>query len=184
MTAILTRRSRQTLSGPAPSDEEFCYLLSGAAAAPDHGGLRPWRWILLRDRDRETLGACLAGEVVPERQEQVARKLLRAPLVAVLVFSPNVDHKVPEWEQLAAASSMMYAMQLLLHARDYGSIWRSGRLCESTAARELLGLAHTERLLGSLDIGTPDQSERLTRRARADVSDWVSTFSAAAAAVY
>lgn len=131
MTAMMTRHSRQTLSGPAPSDAESCYVLSGAAAAPDHGGLRPWRWILPRDGDRETLGACLAGEVVPERREQHARKLLRAPLVAALVFSPNVDHKVPEWEQLAAASSMTYAMQLLLHARAYGSIWRSGRLFDS-----------------------------------------------------
>lgn len=180
MTAILTRRSRQSLREPAPSGAEFCYLLSGAAEAPDHGRLWPWRWILLREGDRETFGASLAGEVAPERQEQVAHKFLRAPLVAALVFSPNVSHKVQEWEQLAAASSMMYAMQLLLHARGYGSTWHTGRLCESTDARELLGLATTERLLGSLDVGTPDRSERPARRARADASERVSTFRATA----
>lgn len=183
MTAILTRRSRQTLSEPAPSDAEFRYLLSGAATAPDHGSLRPWRWVLLRDTDRQSLGSCLAGEAPPDRQQQITRKLMRAPLVAALVFTPTEGHKVPEWEQLAAASSMMYAMQLLLHARSYGSIWRTGRLCESSAARELLGLAPAERLLGSLDIGTPDRSKPLSRRLREDVAHRVTTFEVATPAV-
>ncbi|MFC8224063.1 nitroreductase family protein [Streptomyces sp. NPDC057362] len=176
MTAVLTRRSKHILHEPAPCDAEFTYLLNGAAAAPDHGSLRPWRWILLRGKDREALGTCLAAEAPPEQQERIARNMLRAPLKAGLVFSPTLGHKVPEWEQLAAASSMAYGLMLLLHSRGYGSIWRTGQLCRSDAAHDLLGLAPAERLLGCLDIGTPDEAEPPDRRQARKVADRVSTF--------
>ncbi|MEU1804051.1 nitroreductase family protein [Streptomyces sp. NPDC019937] len=173
MTAILTRRSIHTLSGPAPSDQEFAYLLRGAAAAPDHGRLRPWRWILLRDADLEAVGACLAAEAEPEERATVERKFMRAPLKAVLVFSPAAEHRVPEWEQLASASNVAYGLMLLLHARGFGSIWRTGRLCQSPSVRSLLGVRPDEQLLGSLDIGTPGISVQPARRSHEDVTDRV-----------
>ncbi|MEV6569250.1 nitroreductase family protein [Streptomyces kronopolitis] len=178
MTAILTRRSSHRLDEPAPADEEFTYLLGGAATAPDHGGLRPWRWVLLRGDGREALGDCLAAEVPPHQQDRVRRKMLRSPLKAVLVFVPRLDHRVQEWEQLAGTSSMVYAMMMLLHARGYGSIWRTGALCDSAGVHALLGLSPAERVLGSLDIGTPDAQARLARRPREDVSAKVSAFDA------
>src|ERR1044072_1729118 len=126
MTAILTRRSIHSLSGPAPSDREFAYLLKGAAAAPDHGRLRPWRWILLRDADLEAVGACLASAAEPEERTLVEKKFMRAPLKAVLVFSPMAEHRVPEWEQLASARNVAYGLMLLLHARGVGNLLRTG----------------------------------------------------------
>ncbi|WP_406430413.1 nitroreductase family protein [Streptomyces sp. NBC_00631] len=178
MTTLLTRRSEQHLAEPAPGDAEFTYLLQGAVTSPDHGKLRPWRWVLLRDGDREVLGSCLAAETDDLPAERVKAKLLRAPLVAALVFSPRQGHRIPEWEQLAAASCMAHALMLLLHSRGYGSIWRTGRLAQSTAAARLLGLAPHERLLGSLDIGTSLGSARPARRALEDVTDRVARFEA------
>ncbi|MDO0929512.1 nitroreductase family protein [Streptomyces sp. TG1A-8] len=173
MTAVLTRRSIHTLRDPAPSDREFTYLLKCAAAAPDHGRLRPWRWVLLRDAELEALGARLAADAEPGERARVAQGARRAPLKAVLIFCPLTDHKVPEWEQLAAASSVAYGLMLLLHARGFGSMWRTGRLCRSPAARDLLGVGPAERLLGALDIGTSDSSERPVRRSVGDVADRV-----------
>ncbi|MCQ4043313.1 nitroreductase [Streptantibioticus rubrisoli] len=182
MTAILTRRSEQVLREPAPGDAEFTYLLQGASTAPDHGRLRPWRWVLLRGEDRDTLGTCLAAEAAAQADdipgETLREKCRRAPLVAALVFTPCPEHKVPEWEQLAATSCMVHALMLLLHARNYGSIWRTGRLSSSPAARRLLGLADPERLLGSLDIGTPEATALHSRRPLGDVAHHVTRFSA------
>jgi nitroreductase len=81
-TAILTRRSEHRLTDPAPSAEEFAELLAIAATAPDHGQLRPWRWILLRGAEREALGACFAAEAAANRSAEAAGKPLRAPLLA------------------------------------------------------------------------------------------------------
>ncbi|AJT70096.1 nitroreductase family protein [Streptomyces chattanoogensis] len=177
-TAMLTRRSEQLLLDPAPDDNEFTYLLKVAAAAPDHGRLRPWRWVLVRGDDRDALGACFAEEAQEGRQAQVTSKVQRAPLLASLVFSPVQGHKVPEWEQLAATSGMAHALMLLLHARGFGSIWRTGTLVHSPRARRLLDLADGEDLLGWLYIGTPVPDAARKRRELCDVSGRLTTLSA------
>nr|WP_306432928.1 nitroreductase [Streptomyces harenosi] len=176
MTAVLTRRSEHQLTEPAPCDQEFHYLLRAAATAPDHGRLQPWRWILLRGAARHALADCLAEEARGTGRDRIAAKVLRAPLLATLVFAPRLGHRVPEWEQLAATSAMAHAMMLLLHGRGFGSIWRTGALADSAQARRLLGLRDGERLLGWLFIGTPVRTGAPRRRPPQDVTGRVTTF--------
>lgn len=164
MTAVLSRRSETHLVEPAPSDQEFAYLLRAAADAPGHDGLRPWRLILVRDEGRAALG-----------------ETGTAPLLAALVFQPvsddvGPDGPVPEWEQLAATSAMASSLTLLLHARGFGSVWRAGRFTESARIRRVLGLRREERLLGWLCIGTAPRSSASRRRVPEDVTDRISLF--------
>ncbi|MEU9607612.1 nitroreductase [Streptomyces sp. NPDC048057] len=177
MTAILTRRSEDLLAEPAPADDEFVYLLRGAATAPDRGDHRaapkPWRWILLRGEGHAALARCLGPGDVGEPAGAVPPQ---APLIAALVFAPQPGDRAPQWEQLAAATTVSHSLTLLLHARGYGSVWYAGRLAVSAAARALLALAPTERLLGGLWIGTPDPNRRHLRRPLEDVAQQVSVF--------
>ncbi|MGX1855151.1 nitroreductase family protein [Streptomyces sp. NPDC055299] len=176
MTAIATRRSEKILTEPAPNDEEFHYLLRGAATAPDRGRLRPWRWILVRGEAR----AALARALIPRGSRAVekdSRSLPEPPLRALLAFAPLPERKIPEWEQLAASCSMAHALMMLLHARGYGSMWRTGRLCTSPGVRGLLRMSDGERLLGSLDIGTSSEGSR-QRRPLPDIADRASVFEA------
>ncbi|ROO84743.1 nitroreductase [Actinocorallia herbida] len=175
-TAIATRRSVHRLIEPAPDDREVTELVRLAAAAPDHGLLRPWRWVLLRGTGREELGACLAADAPPERRAQVSAKTSRAPLLATLVFAPAPDHRVPEWEQLIAAGLMAYSLMLLLHARGYASVWRTGPHTESGPARRMLGLQDTERLLGWLYIGTEERPGAARPPGPPDVSGRILSF--------
>ncbi len=176
MTAVLTRRSEHHLSEPAPSNEEFAHLLQAAATAPDHGMLRPWRWILVRDTGRHALGACFADNADHERRDQTAAKALRAPLLATLVFAPRLDHKIPEWEQLAATRAMAHSLMLLLHSRGFGSIWRAGAFTSSPRVRQMFGLQESERLLGWVYIGTPERTKALRRRTPDDITGRLSAF--------
>ena len=175
LTAILTRRSEHRLTEPAPGPEEFAELLAVAATAPDHGQLRPWRWVLLRGEDRNALGECLAANVDAGRAADTAAKPLRAPLLATLIFQPRLGHKVPEWEQLAAASLMSHTMMLLLHSRGYGSIWRTGAHADSPRVRALLCVLPDERALGWLYIGSPVHDRVPPPRTPQDVAGKVST---------
>ncbi|MFD0886525.1 nitroreductase family protein [Streptosporangium algeriense] len=176
MTAILTRKSELSLTEPAPDDEEFGHLLQGAATAPDHGRLRPWRWILVRGASRGVVWEAVARDV-PERSEQILRGGDRAPLRAILIFKPQRAHKIPEWEQLAATVCMTHALMLLLHERGYGTIWRTGQLCTSVSARRVLGVTAEEEILGSLDIGSKGGPESAApRRTLPDIADRVSRF--------
>ncbi|MFD3537734.1 nitroreductase [Streptomyces sp. NPDC058664] len=153
--AIKGRRSEQLLIAPAPSDEEFSSFLRLCSFVPDHGRMRPWRWILVRGAGRQALGRALSSDSVREEEDVTVRKMLRAPLVAALVFRPRPSEKVPEWEQLASTSAAAYALMLILHGQSYGSIWRTGSRSTSPAMRSILGISKDEQLLGTLDIGTP-----------------------------
>lgn len=177
MTAVLTRRSEQRLSGPAPGPEEFRYLLGAAQYAPDHGRLRPWRWLLISGDDRDVLAAAMAEES-GKSLEAMNAKTHRAPLLATLIFTPQENAKVPEWEQLAAVSAMTNSLMLMLHARGFGSIWRTGGQLDSAPIRTLLELDLRERALGWLYIGTPDTAHPAVRRQSADIGDRLRVFSA------
>ncbi|MGW4887576.1 nitroreductase family protein [Streptomyces murinus] len=180
MTAVLSRRSEPELIEPAPSDEEFAYLLRAAATAPDHGRLRPWRWILVHGEGRTALGRCFAdcgtGADPRRGRDQLEAATGRAPLLATLVFTPTERRPVPEWEQLAATNAMTTSLMLLLHARGFGSMWRTGRFTQSEEVRRLLDLKAEERLLGWLYIGTPGRDQPSQRRAPDDITDKISTF--------
>lgn len=156
--AVRTRLSEPRLTEPAPSHAEFVDLLECAAHSPDHGRLQPWRWVLVDGAAREYLGAVFAADCAPQEAERRRGTPLRAPLLATLVFTPRNHASIAEWEQLAAAAGVANALMLLLHARGYGSIWRTGKPCASDAVRAAMGLAPAETLLGWLYIGTPEHS--------------------------
>ncbi|HEX6969854.1 MAG TPA: nitroreductase [Micromonosporaceae bacterium] len=155
--AVRTRRSASGLLDAAPDDAELTELVELAMTAPDHAALRPWRLVVLRGTARITLGAALAAtEEDPEAAAKAAAKPLRAPLLLGIVFRPQVHPKVPEWEQVAATAAMVTLLELLLHGRGWGAIWRSGRVVEAEPVRRAMGVAEDERLLGWLYIGQPD----------------------------
>jgi nitroreductase len=179
MAAIRTRRSDHNLIDPAPSNGEFIHLLESAAMAPDHGRLRPWRWILIRGHSRLVLGASFAADCPKGQSKHAAAQPLRAPLLATVVFSPRVNHKIPLWEQLAATACMVNSLMLLLHDRGYGSFWRTGPYVGSADSRVMLDLDQDESLLGWLYIGTPDPAKLSAPRSVDAVIDKVTTFNPA-----
>ena len=176
ISAIRTRRSEHSLIDPAPSNDEFTRLLEWESSAPDHGRLRPWRWILVRGHGRSALGASFAAGRQENSSRNAAVHPLRAPLLATFVFCPRMDHRIPLWEQLASACCVANSMMLLLHDRGYGSLWKTGSYVQSADTRLMLDLDRTESLLGWLYIGTPDPTKPLPPRTVEPVADKVMTF--------
>src|SRR5260221_4983662 len=60
LEVIRARRSIGRLTEPAPSDAEPTQILEAAVAAPDHGELRPWRFVVLRGEAQDAFGEVLA----------------------------------------------------------------------------------------------------------------------------
>lgn len=46
LEALINRTSCPKLEGPAPTADQLESMLQAAVRAPDHGALRPWRFIL------------------------------------------------------------------------------------------------------------------------------------------
>ncbi|WP_258054256.1 nitroreductase family protein, partial [Pseudomonas aeruginosa] len=64
LDALLTRVSHARLSDPAPSPEQLDRLFRVALRAPDHGQLRPWRFILVEGKGRRALGDLYALSLI------------------------------------------------------------------------------------------------------------------------
>lgn len=162
IAGILSRRSIASLSEPGPTSEQLRDVLAAATTVPDHGSLKPWRFVVVRGAGREEFGEALADAAVerePQLPEQARAKLRKkaflAPVLVVVIFSPQPSEKVPEWEQLASASCTGYALGLAAHLLGLGAVWKSTTQLAGRRLTELLRLGPGERILGWVAIGTP-----------------------------
>ncbi|WP_394844398.1 nitroreductase [Pendulispora brunnea] len=168
---ILTRRSVSALTEPGPTPDELTILLRAAVSVPDHGQLRPYRFVVVRGNGRERFGAALAGAAAESRPDlspgvlaKVKNKAFVAPTLIALIASPRPGANIPEWEQVAAASCTGYAILLTAHTLGLGAIWKTSPYHDGADLRSLLAMGPNERLLGWVNVGQPvrplDSEER------------------------
>jgi nitroreductase len=178
---LLNRRSISALVEPGPTQEQLTVLLRAATTVPDHGCLRPYRFVVVPREGQEALGAALVGaaeeqrpDLTSEAREKIRKKAFAAPTRVVIIASPRDDGKVPEWEQIASASCTGYAIVLAALAQGLGAAWRTSPILEGTALRSLLGLQPRERVLGWINVGTPAVAPSAHERRPPDLSQYVS----------
>ncbi len=49
LTLLLNRRSASRLKTPAPQGEQLDNILAAGMRAPDHGALKPWHFVIMKD---------------------------------------------------------------------------------------------------------------------------------------
>src|SRR5689334_6447983 len=91
LSALAARRSAKKLAAPAPSREQLEQILRAGANAPDHGRLRPWRFIVLSGQACLRLGDLMAEDfqakvpaASPEQLANERNKALRAPVIVAV----------------------------------------------------------------------------------------------------
>lgn len=161
--ALLNRSSEPRLKAPAPPEAVLDLALACAARAPDHGLLRPWRYLVVEGDGLGSLGELFASSAPAEASEGKREKLrkspLRAPMVLVAIASPVPHPKVPAYEQKYACAASAAYLVLALQAEGYGAMWRSGEMSESDRVREGLGLTRDETIVGFIYTGTVDSEK-------------------------
>jgi len=160
--ALTTRRSPAQFAEPAPDDASLGEILRAAMRAPDHGKLKPWRFIVLRGDARKRFGDVMAEamkrrepEVPPNMLEREREKPLRAPLIVVLAVAIQEGHKIPVIEQLLSAGAAAQNIMVAAHALGYGAAWKTGAPAYDNFVKETLGLAPSDAIAGFLYLGTP-----------------------------
>lgn len=161
LKAIQQRNSAGKLTEPAPNSNELEEIFQAALRAPDHAALKPWRFLTIAGDDRFALGELLSdyalsndAELSKEKQQLMAEKALRAPLVIAPIVKLTEHPKVPEIEQWLSAACAVQNILLAAEALGYGAIWRTGSVAFSSLAEQRLQLADNEKLLGFIYIGT------------------------------
>jgi nitroreductase len=159
--ALLTRRSARTLTEPAPDEGALELIFSAAVRAPDHGRLRPWRFIVVRGSARERFGELLAAhlsrthaEASEESLQRERQKAYRAPLIVVVAAHCQHLAKVPDLEQVISAGAAAHAMMLAARALGFGAMWKTGGPAYDPAVKAALGLGTDDAIAGFLYFGT------------------------------
>lgn len=163
LEAILTRTTvpPAKMGPPGPDEAQLRRILEAGAAAPDHGCLRPWRFLVVRGAARDRLGALFARAVVAKggdaaELEKQRTSPLRASVVVAVVAKLRKDHpKIPEPEQVASAAAAMQNMLLAAHAQGLAAKWVTGKNAYDPVVRQGLGLAPHDLITGFLFVGTP-----------------------------
>lgn len=160
--ALITRVSPKELGEPAPDEAALRKILAAALRAPDHGRLRPWRFISIQGEGRRHLGDLLASalgrrdpDAGPELIERERQKALRAPLIIVVAAHIAASPKIPPVEQLLSAAAAAENMMIACHALGFAAMWKTGEPAYDPAVKEALGLEAGDEIAAFLYIGTP-----------------------------
>jgi nitroreductase len=161
--ALLRRYSARALKEPAPDDAALGLILESATRAPDHGRLRPWRFIVIRGEDRVQFGELLADHlrrtkaaVSDEALQRERQKAFRAPLVVAVAAIVTPGGKIPAIEQILSAGA---AAQNMLHAAlalGFNGVWKTGAAAYDEQVKVALGLESKDAIVGFLYLGTDE----------------------------
>ena len=160
LDSLVTRQSAKTYGASAPSREHLAQVLQAAVRAPDHGRLRPWRFMLIEGEQRRKFGDLLAASAlrrVPGLSEgdlqRERDKALRAPLIIVTACRVVPGTKVPAIEQLMAAGAATQNILLALHALGYVAAWKTGEAAYDAEVKKALGFAADDHIVGFVYTG-------------------------------
>lgn len=155
------RRSEAKLIEPAPEGGDLEAILQCALRAPDHGQLRPWRYLVLTGVLRERLGQVWAEALAsaPDTTDKALDKArnspLRAPMIIVAITRVQNHPKVPAIEQHASTAAGIAYLLLALQSKGYGGFWRTGAMAYDPRVKDFLKLGPREAISGFIYVGTP-----------------------------
>src|SRR5689334_3317157 len=125
---LLSRHSAGLLQEPAPDGAELDLILDAGLRAPDHGRLRPWRFVLIRGEQRAKWANRLAeaalardAENGPLMAEKSRAWVARTPLIIAVGVDMKAG-KIPEIEQLLSGGAAAMNMLNAIHLLGYGGM--------------------------------------------------------------
>jgi nitroreductase len=160
--AITSRSTAKALAAPGPTSEQSARLLEAAGHAPDHGRLKPWRFIAVDGPVREDFAIAVAlarRDQIPgfteEQMELEREKVRRSPSIVVAACVVRKDiAKVPEIEQVIAVGAAVENLLLAANDLGLGVMWKTGPAAYSPRVKQALGLTADDHIVAILHLGT------------------------------
>lgn len=179
LTGIESRTSAIRLAAPAPTREHIQQIIKAGTRAPDHGRLRPWRFVVLEGDARGKLGDAMSDmlkrkvpDAIPEQLESERKKALRAPTI-VVVAAKITPGKIPEIEQVTAVAAAVQNMFLAANALGYGAMWKTGGAAYDATVKALFGLEPQDHIVALLYLGTEAMKGPLVEAPTESVTTWL-----------
>ena len=183
LECITTRQniSPRRLVEPGPDEDQVKLMFRAAAAAPDHGEIRPWRFVRVPTKKRELLADVFAQALIerdagatPEQIDKAREKAFRAPFLALAIArlglcEPNID----PLERMVSMGAAIQNFLLCAHSLGFGSGLTSGQALRSLPLRQLFQLTDGEQAVCCINVGTV--TKRKPTRLQPEVASFVST---------
>jgi nitroreductase len=161
---IASRRnvSPRRLVEPGPDEVQLGHIFAAAAAAPDHGEITPWRFVIVPTGQRARLAEVFAralldrdAQATPAQVDNARAKAYRAPLLVLAVARLGAaDPDIAPFERLVSLGCAVQNMLLSAHSMGLGCGLTSGQAMTSPRMRELFALAEGEAAVCCVNIGT------------------------------
>jgi nitroreductase len=163
--SLITSRqniSPKRLVEPGPSTEQVARIFNAAAAAPDHGLLTPWRFILVPEHRRVDLAEVFALALIDrdpgatlEQIEDARAKAYRAPLLMLAVARLGFcEPSIPVLERMVSFGAAIQNILLCAQGQGFGSGLTSGQAMQSIRMQDLFKLTDGEEAVCFVNVGT------------------------------
>ena len=158
---MLSRVSVPRLGEPAPTSGQLETMLQCALRAPDHGQLRPWRFLVIEGEARKELGEIFAEarkrlkpEITTEELDKIRLKPLRAPVIIVGIAKVTEHEKIPAIEMTLSMGAAVEHIMLAAHDMGFGAMWRTGAMAFDPYVKQQLGCDEMDEIVGYVYLGT------------------------------
>lgn len=167
------------LAPPGPSAAQWARAADLALRAPDHGGLRPFRFVVIGDSQRVALaglfatGAQQRGQAAEEVERARARAFNGPGLVALVAGVRDNVPDVPPHEQWLCVGAALMNFMNALHLMGFGAKALSGASVSDPAVHAAF-CAPGERLANWVIAGRPVRAAhpKAGAEASAVISGW------------
>lgn len=173
--------SPKRLVDPGPDAAQVQALFAAAAQAPDHGLIRPWRFVHVSAPARPRLGQAFAAallerdpDATPAQLQDARDKAARAPFLALAIARLTDAHaEIPAAERLISLGCALQNMLLMAHVQGFGAGLVSGQAMDSAPLRRLFQLDAAEQAVCFVVAGSVKHAK--APRIRPSTQEFVST---------
>lgn len=169
------------MSEPGPSDADLAEMFEAATRVPDHGMVRPWRFVVLRGDDRAKMGEVFAEalkarkpDANEEALESERNRAMRTPVVIAVLARTKPNPKVPHVEQIVSAGQAALTLQLAAQAKGFGSVMLTGDNAYDPKVKAFFGLKEDDAIVAFLYLGTP--GDKVPGKKRPEPEQYVEAF--------
>lgn len=166
------------MTGPAVNKDHLLIALQSAMSAPDHGGLKPFRFaIAVHENAQKFYKAFVEYSVSKGKPRDRVEKAFAGVQAYIFVFTEIQESGVPEYEQEWTTACATQNMLNVLYDYGYACKWNSIYKQSVIDNPHLLGANTPENWIpmGYVMVGHAD-AENFAPKERADVRDYTYTF--------
>ena len=165
------------------SDEHLQQILNVGLRVPDHGAVKPWKICVIKGERRKIFDEQIilkefkknCDNKTPELIKMESTRFQRAHTVIAILSTPELKHKIPEWEQILSAgavcTTILYAAQSLGYAAQWVTEWYA---YNKNVIIELGGNPTKDNIAGFIYIGSKNKDPK--ERTRPIKDDYVTYY--------